>query len=109
MIAHMGIQVLPEAKEECRKFAEQVTGWAVRDTSIKRIKVHTFSWRMRRQIDSDICCGEALDFNLSNLPNEKVIAIFESEQYLVVTPHKGELKGTVYLFPAQEVVSVEKE
>lgn len=109
MIAHTGTEVGPEIKEACRKFAEQVTGWVVKDTNIKKIRVHTFSWRLRRHIDSDICAGEGLDFNLSNLPNEQVIAIFESNQYLVVTPNKGDLKGTVYLFPPKEVAAVEKE
>ncbi len=109
MIVHSGSQVLPEMKDSCRKFAEQVTGWPVKDTNIKKIKVHTFSWRIRKQVYSDICAGEELDLNLSNLPNEQVIAIFESNEYLVVTPNKGNLNGTVYLFPFNEVVAVEKE
>lgn len=109
MIVHMGTQVSPEIKESCRKFAAQVTGWTVTDTNIKKIKVRTFSWRIRRQVACDICVGEELDINLSNLPNEHVMAIFESNEYLVVTPDKGDLKGTVYLFPFNEVAAVEKE
>jgi hypothetical protein len=109
MIVNTGTQAFPEIKESCRKFAEQVTGWQVRDTNIKKMKVRTFSWRIRRLVESNICVGEYLDFNLSNLPNEQVIAIFESNEYLVVTPNKSDLKGTVYFFPQKEVVAVEKE
>ncbi len=109
MIVNNVFPVLPVIKESFRRFAEQVTGWPVKDTNIKKIKVHTFSGRIRRRVDSDICVGEELDCNLSNMPHEPVLAIFESNEYLVVTPNSGNSKGTVYLFRPEEVVGIERE
>jgi len=101
--------ITPEIKESYRKFAEEITGWQVKDTSIKKIKVHSFSGRVKKQIDSNIIVGEELDSNLSNIPHESVLAIFESDKYLVVTPNKYSPKGTVYLFEPSEVLSIERE
>lgn len=104
--------VLPqllERKESLRKFAESVTGWQVKDTNIKTIKVLHFSGRLKKRISSDICIGKELDENLSNAPHEPVAGIFESNQYLVVTPSRNNLKGTVYFFEQEEVVNIERE
>lgn len=101
--------VTPEIKEAYRRFAETITGWQVKDTFIKKIKVHAFSNRIKKQINSNITVGEELDSNLSNIPHEPVLAIFESDKYLVVTPDKDSSKGTVYLFEPDEVVNIEKE
>ncbi|MFA5156233.1 MAG: hypothetical protein WC532_02420 [Candidatus Omnitrophota bacterium] len=102
----------PETKETFRKFAEQVTGWHVKDTHIKCIKIHAFSDRIKRPVDSNVSVGEELDANLSNSPHEPVLAIFESEdvkEYLVVTPNRNSQKGTLYFFDPQEVIGIEKE
>lgn len=102
----------PEVKESFKKFAEQVTGWQVIDSHIKKISVRKFSNRIKRQVTSDICVGQELDTNLSNIPHEPVLAIFESDtshEYLVVTPDKGKENRTVYLFDPEEVLNVEKE
>lgn len=98
----------PETKETYRKFAEQLTGWTVKDTNIKKIRVHTFSDRIKRPINSDISVGNEIDSNLSNMPHEPVLAIFESNEYLVVTPNQNNSEGTVYLFGPNEVLGVEK-
>lgn len=108
MIVNNNLSVLPVAKESFRRFAEQVTGWPVKDTNIKKIKVHAFSGRIKRQVESNICVGEELDSNLSNMPHEPVLAIFESNEYLVVTPNSGNSKGTVYLFQPEEVIGIER-
>lgn len=99
-----------ETKETFRKFAEQTTGWRVKDTNIQKISVRTFSNRIKKQITSDICVGQELNFNLSNIPHEPVIAIFESNDYLVVTPenNKQRRNTTVYLFEPREVLSIER-
>ena len=101
----------PEVKESFRKFAEQVTGWQVKDTHIKKIKIRAFSDRIKRAVDSNVSVGEELDVNLSNSPHEPVLAIFESDanEYLVVTPNRNSQKGTLYFFNPQEVVGIEKE
>jgi hypothetical protein len=101
----------PEVKETFRQFAEQVTGWQVKDTHIKKIKVHAFSDRIKKPVDSNVSVGEELDTNFSNSPHEPVLAIFESEanEYLVVTPNRNSQKGTLYFFDPQEVVDIEKE
>lgn len=101
--------VTPEIKESYRRFAETITGWQVKDTSIKKIKVHAFSGRIKKEINSNITVGEELDLNLSNLPHEPVLAIFESDKYLVVTPDKDSSRGTVYLFEPNEVIDIERE
>jgi hypothetical protein len=111
MIRNRIFPTTPEVKESFRKFAEQVTGWQVKDTHIKRIKVHAFSDRIKRPVDSSVSVGEELDTNLSNSPHEAVLAIFESEasEYLVVTPNLNNQKGTLYFFDPQEVVDIIKE
>lgn len=109
MLRNLILPIPQETKESFRKFAEQVTGWQVKDTNIKKIKVHSFSDRIKKPIDSDINVGEELDTNLSNMPHEPVLAIFESNEYLVITPNRNNQKGTVYLFDADEVVNIEKE
>lgn len=101
--------VIPEVKESFRKFAEQITGWQVKDSNIKKIKVQHFSNRIKRHISSDICVGEELDTNFSNIPHEPVLAIFESKEYLVITPNKNNSKGTVYFFEPKEILNIEKE
>jgi len=101
----------PEVKESFRRFAESVTGWQISDTNIKKISVRKFSNRIKKHITSEICVGQELDCNLSNIPHEPVLAIFESSpthEYLVVTPDKGKENKTVYLFEEQEVLDVEK-
>lgn len=100
--------ILSESKELIRKYAEKITGWQVKDTNIKRIKVKTFSNRIKKFISSEIAVGEELDLNLSNMPHESVLAIFESNEYLVVTPDRNNSKGTLYLFKSNEVLDIEK-
>ncbi|MFZ2357350.1 MAG: hypothetical protein WAW67_06000 [Candidatus Omnitrophota bacterium] len=102
----------PEVRESFKQFAEQATGWHLKDTHIKKISVRKFSSRIKKQITSDICEGKELDMNLSNIPHEPVLAIFEADQsneYFVVTPDMGRFNKTVYLFEPQEVLEVEKE
>lgn len=103
--------ISPEIRESFRRFAEQTTGWRVKDTNIKKISVRTFSSRIKKQITSDICVGQELNSNLSNIPHEPVLAIFESNDYLVVTPenNKQRMNTTVYLFEPKEVLNIERE
>jgi len=103
------LPLTPEVKETVRRFAETMTGWQVKDTHIKKIKVHAFSPLIKRPIDSDICVGQELDGDLSGVPHEKVLAIFESNEYLVVTPNRNSLEGTVYFFEPREVSVIEKD
>lgn len=98
-----------EAREAVRKFAEQITGWQVNDTHIKKICVRAFSNRIKKQVQSDICVGEELDLTLSNIPHEPVLAIFESDKYLVVTPDRIKSNKKIYLFERKEVLGIEKE
>ncbi len=109
MIKNRVFPVALDEKESFRQFAERLTGWEVKDSHIRKIKVRSFSDRIKRQISSDICVGQELDNNLSNIPGEPVLAIFESKEYLVITPDKSNLKATVYLFDQSEVLGIEKE
>ena len=103
------IPLTPEAKESFRKFAEQVTGWQVQDTRIKKISVRAFSNRIKRNITSEISVGEELDLNLSDIPHEPVLAIFKADKYLVVTPDKVKNNNRLYLFDEKEVLEVEAD
>lgn len=105
----INIPPTPVVKENFRKFAEQMTGWEVKDTNIKKIRVHAFSDRIKRPINSDICVGKEIDTNLSNTPHEPVLAIFESNEYIVVTPSPRTQEATVYLFGAGEILNIERE
>lgn len=103
------LQRLLEKKESLRRFAEEITGWQVKDTNIKTIKVMHFSDRMKKRVFSDICIGKELDENLSNVPHEPVVGIFESNDYhLVVTPNRNNLKGTVYFFEQENIINIER-
>jgi len=102
-------QNLAEERESFRKFAEQITGWPVKDTKITKIKVNAFSDRIKRNVSSDIQVGQELDLNLANIPHESVLAIFESKEFLVITPDKSSPNGTVYFFDPNKVLDIEKE
>lgn len=109
MLKTLKLPLTDEFRESYRKLAEHLTGWPVKDTHIKKIKVHTFSNRIRKHIDSEITVGEKLDTNLSNIPDEPVLAIFESNEYLVITPDRNKENSTVYLFEPNEILDIEKE
>ena len=88
--------------QSLRKFAEDITGWQVRDTAITGITVRALSRRLHRPVASSIRVGQELSPDLSGAPHEPIGAIFESNQYLVVTP------DTVYFFAPDEVTAVER-
>ena len=98
-----------ETQESLRKFAEGITGWQVKDTTIKRITVKALSRRLHRPVDSDIRVGQELSPDLSGAPHQPVAAIFESNAFLVVTPDSSSAgEGTVYFFGPDEVTAVER-
>ena len=101
--------VPPEAKEAFRKFAETNLGWEVRDTKISKIAVSKFSERKKDKVVTEICVGEEASTDLFDTPSEPVLAIFESNAYLVITPNRGGLRGLPYLFGHEQVLSVERE
>ncbi|MFA6349700.1 MAG: hypothetical protein WCY12_02070 [Candidatus Omnitrophota bacterium] len=113
MFDKLNLPIGAQVTESIRQIAEQLTGCNVKDTHIRKIKVHTFSNRIKKLVDSDICVGSELDTSLGTIDHEKVLAIFESklvskDEYLVVTPNRFNPKdATVYLFNKEEVVSVE--
>ena len=98
-----------ETKETFRRYVEEVTGWHVEETNIKKISVHAFSNRIKRKITSDICVGQELDYFLSEIPHEPVLAIFKANKYLVVTPDKLKSNRIIYLFDEQDVLGVEAD
>lgn len=100
--------VPPDVKESFRKFAEETTGWQVKDTDIKKITVSIFSEHIKKRIVAGICVGDELNTNVSCVYPEPILAIFESNAYLVITPNRGGLRGMPYLFGNEEVLSVER-
>ena len=98
---------LPEVREALRKFAEETTGWDVKDPHIKSITVRTsrHGGDLVRIAVSDMIT----DPTVANQTGERVLAIFESNAYLVVTPNRGGVRGEPYYFGRSKVVSVELE
>lgn len=86
-----------EAYEAIRTFAAQSMGWAIRD---RRIRSITFRDR-RKQVQATVGRGEPFK------RMETVIAIFESNTYLVCTTSKGVLKGVPYTIDKSEVTAWE--
>ena len=115
MMDRLNLPMSMGVKETIRQLAEQLTGCHVTDSNIKKIKVHTFSNRVKKLVDSDICVGEDLDKNISSIAHEQVLAIFESrllskDEFLVVTPSSrhDSKDATVYLFEKEEVIAIER-
>ncbi len=100
-------EVTSEIRESFRKFAEETTGGKVEDLHIKSILINDRSHRRLGLVL--ITVGKILHPKMSDTPGEPVLAIFKSDEYLVVTPNRGGLRGMPYLFGADEVVSVETE
>ena len=91
-------------REALIKHAEDVTGWQVKDTGINSIVVND---RELAITDVRIAEGDRLSPLLSETPNELVLAILESDTYLVVTPTRGGISGMPYLFGLPQVSDVE--
>ncbi len=96
-----------DVREGVRKFVEQTMG-NVKSREIKAIWVQPRAEHKRIYDDIKIEVGEYLDNRMSDTPNEKVVAIFESFTYLVCTPNRGVLRGTPYLYGKEEVYKVEE-
>lgn len=88
--------------EGCRRFAEDTTGWQVRDIGIKAIVARNRRYDEPVRIEVD----QEFPHLIADSPGEKVIAIFESNAYLVVTPNRGGIRGIPYLFGKHEVLQV---
>lgn len=93
-----------ETREAFRRHAEHTTGWEVKDTHIKSVVVSIAEEGLG---EVRIAEGDRLNPPISEVPNETVLAILESNAYLVVTANRGELRGTPYLFDKNKVKRVE--
>ncbi|HUU56531.1 MAG TPA: hypothetical protein VMW93_04245 [bacterium] len=96
----------PEGLEAIRKFAEETTGWKVEESLIKSILIEDKSGRGFGRVKIEV--GEPLHPGMSDFPGEKVMAIFKSNAYLVITPNRGGIRGMPYLYGLDEIVSLEK-
>jgi len=96
-----------DVREGIRKFAEETMGVKVNNREIKSIWVHPRS-EHKRIDDIKIEVGKYLDNRMSDTQNEKVMAIFESNTFLVCTPNRGVLRGMPYLYGKEEVYKVEE-
>ena len=97
-----------DVREGIRKFVEETMGGKVNGREIKAIWVHPRSEHKRIYDDIKIEVGKYLDNRMSDTPNEKVMAIFESNTFLVCTPNRGVLRGMPYLYGKEEVYKVEE-
>jgi len=97
-----------DVREGIRKFVEETMGGKVKSREIKAIWVQPRSEHKRIYDDIKIEVGEYLDNRMSDTPNEKVMAIFESNTFLVCTPNRGVLRGIPYLYGKEEVYKVEE-
>ena len=78
----------------------------VRDKRIKAIEVNPlYHGSSRRSIE----VGQHYADLEPGAPSQLVVAIFESNSFLVCTPERGYGEGVPYIFTRQEVKGVEKE
>ena len=78
----------------------------VRDKRIKAIEVNPlYHGYSRRRIE----VGQYYADLEPGAPSQLVVAIFESDSFLVCTPERGCGEGVPYIFTRQEVRDVEKE
>ena len=99
--------VTEKMREDIRKFAEKTTGWTVSNRRIKAIWVHPHPSH-HKIYNVKIEIGKYLDSRMSDTPNEEVMAIFESNAFLVCTPNRGVLQGMPYLYGKEEVYELEE-
>ncbi len=95
-----------DLREGIRKFVEETMG-RINSREIKAIWVYPRS-EHKRINDIKIEVGKYLDNRMSDTPNEQVMAIFESNTFLVCTPNRGVLRGIPYLYGKDEVYKVEE-
>jgi hypothetical protein len=100
-----GNEITLENREAFRRYVEEKTGWAVMDQNIRSIEIYNRTLTLPVRIT----LGEELDLRFADTPGETVMAIFQSNAYLVITSNRGGLRGTPYLFGLKEVVKVETE
>ncbi len=78
----------------------------VRDKRINAIEVNPlYHGSSRRRIE----VGQHYADLEPDAPSQLVVAIFESDSFLVCTPERGYGEGVPYIFTRQEVKGVEKE
>ena len=94
-------------KKLVKNIVEQITGCQVRENEISKLKVHAFSNRIKKYIDTEIKVGEEMNLELADIPHTKVLAIFKSKDYLVVTPDTSTENKHIYFFSEDEVSGVE--
>ena len=98
---------IEDVREGIRKFVEENMG-KVNSREIKAIWIHPRFEHKRIHDDIKIEVGKHLDSRISDTPNEKVMAIFESNAFLVCTHNRGALRGIPYLYGKEEVYKVEE-
>ena len=97
-----------DEREGIRKFVEVTMGRKVNSREIKAIWVHPRSEHKGIYDDIKIEVGEYLDNRMSDTPDEKVMAIFKSNAFLVCTPNRGVLRSIPYLYEKEGVYKVEE-
>jgi len=96
----------PVKREQIRQYLEKLVKEKVHDKRIHSLIVNPLyhgSSKMR-VVEGQSCA------NLEpNTPPQKVLAIFESQSFLVCTAERGFGKGLPFIFTRTEVVRVEDE
>ncbi|HKW87597.1 MAG TPA: hypothetical protein VJN21_02460 [Candidatus Acidoferrales bacterium] len=97
----------PEKAEELyqaiKKFAAQSMGWVISDRRIRSITFRDKERRARKKSLVHATVGEREPCE----GREPVIAIFESNSYLVCTPSRGVLRGIPIMVGKHEVIASE--
>jgi len=95
-------------ERERQRIAEYLTKLVsrpIRDKRIKAIVVNPLHHGLpKRRIE----VGQSYADLEPGAPSQRVIAIFESDSFLVCTPERGAGDGLPYIFTRQEVKSVEE-
>jgi hypothetical protein len=92
-------------REATRRYLERLMNKPVHRHPIKAITVNPLyhgAPRMRIEVGHTVAGMEP------DAPPQRVLAIFESTSFLVVTPERGNGVGLPYIFTRQEVTAVER-
>lgn len=95
-----------EEHEKLRLYLEELVKQPVHPHRIASLTVNPLYHGSAKMC---VRAGQAVGNLEPEAPVQRVLAIFESKSFLVVTPERGYFEGLPYFFTRTEVVAVERE
>jgi len=96
----------PSHRQELIDYLKKMFGRPIRDKVVRSI---TANPPFHGLPTIHIAVGQYCSGMEPGAPTEEILAIFESESYLVVTPTRGNGEGLPYIFPRNTIVDVQYE